>query len=163
TMRPPGALTRAISAAAARGSGAKITPNTDVTMSASSSASGRAAASPSAKAASSPRAAASRRATPRSRRAGSTPATGAPRPAARHGRAALGGEQGSGAGAGADVDDALAGPGCAALDHGPRGRLELRRGVLVAADTPVERAHRIIARPAQAAGVLDARWAAAAS
>ena len=82
TIRPADAVTRAISAAAARASEAKITPNVDSTTSASPSPTGSAAASPSTKVASRPRAAALTRATSSSRGAGSTPITLAPRSAA---------------------------------------------------------------------------------
>jgi hypothetical protein len=82
TMRPCGAVTLAISAAAATGSGAKITPNTDTRMSTEPASMGIAPASPSAKVMSTPWATARAAATSRRRAAGSTPVTVAPRAAA---------------------------------------------------------------------------------
>ena len=57
---------------------------------------------------------------------------------AHHSGAALGGQERGVAGAGPDVDDALAGGGCGVLDDDARRRLELPRGALVRAQAPVE-------------------------
>ena len=79
---PPGRTARTISAAAAPGSGAKITPNTLIATSKAPSATGSSSAPPRIQRASMPRSAARAAACSISASAGSTPVTFAPRSAA---------------------------------------------------------------------------------
>jgi hypothetical protein len=136
TIRPPRVVTLAISAAAAAGSGAKITPNTDSTTSAARSSTGSDSASPSANVTLSPRAAASSRATSSSRVAGSTPIARAPRAAASSAAFPV-----------PHPTSTTLSPGVgAARSTTTRAAGKLRRGLLVVPETPIQRAGRLWGR-----------------